>query len=737
MIPQGLSFEPVVPGAFIVAAAVGLCALTLVNYARNLPNAGRFKRGFLLLLRLAAVIAVAILLMRPMRDVSEAVAQQKPAFFVLVDGSRSMNTMDVDGRSRIEAVREAMKRHEAVFTEALKEAGTVEVFTFGENVVPSSLVKVLVASRAEEGATDIAQSLSGLAQAATGRTVTGTLLVSDGRDTAGGPLTTAAAYLRSMRIPVFTTTFGTATETKDVSVSARLAQNFLFRSQPGTLSVNVSQTGYDGWYAKVELYRGDRLEKTEQVRLTSAVHQLRFPIVEEERGLARYTAKVEVLADDADPANNERTVFAQVIDEKAKVLFLEGEPYWDSKFLLRSLQADPNLEVTAIFNMSRRRNKLFAVTQGREDDAGVVRMPTTKDELYQYDCVFLGRGVETLFDAAQLRLFKQYLEERGGGIIFSRGKAYADRSEILAELEPVIWDDGVLARSRFELTPAGAANPIFNFGGNSTDLILRELPEMISIARVKEEKSLAVVLAKTEEQAGEELATIAYQRYGKGRVMTIASTGLWRWAFMRKELAHYDRVYAKFWGQMIRWIVYGSDFLPGQDISFNLDRVSYQPGEAVTLAVQTKLIDSDAYRPRIVVKGPGGDPVELRPAAAGNNLYTAVFAPEREGEYEAVLHNNIGAPQTDTARFVVYSDSIETRHVAANPDLMRQIAELTGGRVLRPEEWTTLPRESASRAMDMAHKAKPVDVWDGYSLFGLVVGLLALEWLIRRRAGLL
>ena len=118
-------------------------------------------------------------------------------------------------------------------------------------------------------------------------------------------------------------------------------------------------------------------------------------------------------------------------------------------------------------------------------------------------------------------------------------------------------------------------------------------------------------------------------------------------------------------------------------------------------------------------------------------MYTAAFAPEKEGEYEAILHNNLGAPETDTVQFVVYSDSIETRHVAANPDLMEQIAKSTGGRVLTPDEWDELPRESSARVTETTHKPKPVDVWDRYAVFGLLVGLLAFEWLIRRRAGLL
>ena len=156
---------------------------------------------------------------------------------------------------------------------------------------------------------------------------------------------------------------------------------------------------------------------------------------------------------------------------------------------------------------------------------------------------------------------------------------------------------------------------------------------------------------------------MAHQRYGKGRTMTIGATGLWRWAFMPEDLSKYDQVYKEFWNQTILWLTNESEFFPGQDITFKLNKYAYNVFEPVRLNVQTKLVDASRYKPVIEISGPKVAKTEigLSPDPKDPSLYSAFFTPEAEGEYTAVLKNNIGEPKQDQARFTAYSDTEETR----------------------------------------------------------------------------
>jgi hypothetical protein len=84
---------------------------------------------------------------------------------------------------------------------------------------------------------------------------------------------------------------------------------------------------------------------------------------------------------------------------------------------------------------------------------------------------------------------------------------------------------------------------------------------------------------------------VVYQRYGKGKVMSIGASGLWQWGFLPERLEEYDDIYGRFWSQMIRWLVSGSEFLPGRDVSFQIDKSAYRPREMVRMTVSAKLVD--------------------------------------------------------------------------------------------------------------------------------------------------
>ncbi len=748
---ENVIFDPPFPKEYIIGAGVLLAVLTVLNYLRENPSAGWFRRTVLAVFRLAVIIGLTIVLMRPMMIEPQLVREGKPIFTVMVDTSESMNTRDTDADgefdentpSRLEAVTSALDAGNNTFLRELRQDYDVQVCEFSDSMSLANLEELLHREKATGPKTDIATALMNVTNMAPQREKVGVLLVSDGRDNLGGDAARAAAFLKPLNIPVWTTTVGTTAETKDLQVAARLNQSFLFAKQLASLNVDVSQAGYTGWYARVELFREGKSMGVKQIKLKSGSERISFPIKEDTKGAFQYTVEATPLRGEMDTGNNRRSVFVRVVDDKSRVLLVEAKPDWESKFLLRALQADPNLQVTSIFFIKP--GKSLAITEklsysGREKTAvsDSVRMPRTKDELFQYDCVILGRGIDSLFTSDELNLFKDYLEERGGSLVFARGKSYFAQNEVFAQLEALVWDEGAVRDARFHLTSAGAVNPIFDFGeSRRAEAIIRELPEMVSITRVKQEKSLAVVLAKSGTGV-DEMATIAYQRYGKGKVMTIASAGLWKWAFMPEKLSHYDEVYAKFWGQMIRWLMSGSDFLPGQDITFRTEKSSYNLGETVPLVIQTKLVDAKEYKPKIEIVPPSGEAttVDVVMEEDGSGFYTSSFLPEEQGEYEAVLHNNIGQPTDSRVRFTVYSDSVERRFVASDSGLMARVAQITGGEALTIEDWGGLPGLVRDFNLASVEEVKPEDIWDSFKWFSLIVALLTVEWFLRRRAGL-
>ena len=236
-----------------------------------------------------------------------------------------------------------------------------------------------------------------------------------------------------MNVPVWTVPLGTSIEPKDIFITAKLSSNFVFVGQPASIQVSLNGVGFSDSYAKVNLYREDEYVTSEQVQIRGGRAELSFPILEEVKGLYQYKVEVEPLEDESDKYNNQRTIIAKVTDEKTRVLVVEADPHWDSKFLLRALRSDTNIEVTSIFQMNR--FKTFAIVESVSEDEMFdkkvvqgARIPKTKEELFKFDCIFLGKDIDLTFTDEELELFKSYLTERGGNIVFFRGKPYYDRN---------------------------------------------------------------------------------------------------------------------------------------------------------------------------------------------------------------------------------------------------------------------------------------------------------------------
>jgi len=742
-------FKPVIPVSILLGVgAVGLGAI-IGGYAWGAQGTGKIRKLCLALLRSAALAAMLLILARPMILQPEESVSDRPSFSILVDASESMNTEDMDGKSRYRAAVAALfdKRGNPLIPE-LFQRFRVKLYSFAKEARLCSGVDLASRQQAEGKATRIAKALMDVMERGTDKPE-GVLLISDGRSNeidSRASVNNTARYLRTMKVPVWTAPVGEATEVKDVYVVTKLSSSYLLADQPGSIHASVTGSGYADWNVKLNLYREDTYLTSMQVTLRGGHAEVSFPIREARKGVFQYRIEVEALPGEADTQNNERCVVARVVDEKVKVLVVEATPHWDSKFLLRALRADMNIEVTSIFHINR--NKTFAVVEKISEDNALtktvapgIKMPKTKAELDRYDCIFLGKGIDDVFSSKELGLLRDYVSRRGGSMVFFRGKPYSTRSPELARLEPVTWGQGSLRDARFELTGPGKSNPMFDYQPHERqgDVIVRELPAMTSVTRVDDQKSLAVILAQTKDSAyGDKMATVAYQRYGKGKVMTIAAAGLWQWGFLPQPLQEYDDIHARFWGQMIRWLISDSEFLPGRDISFVVDRNTYTPGESVRLAISARLVDPRRYRPYVELTDPSGETVRLVPRlqADSDNVYAAHFNPEKQGQYKAVLHNNIGQPKSDMVRFTVYDDSLEARSVHADRDLLQQLAETTGAESLGLAQIQTLPKKIKAFARLSRERTKPRDIWDRRWVFGILIGLFGFEWLLRRVSGL-
>jgi hypothetical protein len=276
-------FDPLVSIPLLLGIGVLTGLVVLLVYARTARGMRRFLWIALVLMRIGVLCGLIILLIAADGLIHRG-GQDKPALSVLVDTSQSMNTKD-DENQPIRGRHRALQARRRPSHEARQELRvSCSVSTKG---LPAH--GVAIPGRQQAGGRPgnaIGAALTDAVEAArtTGR---GILLLSDGRSNELDPqssMRSAARYLRTLKVPVWTVPVGTASEVKDIHVLARLNSNFLLAGQPASVNVSLMGTGYTDWTANIHLYREDKPVASKQVMLENGHAETSFPIREEQRG---------------------------------------------------------------------------------------------------------------------------------------------------------------------------------------------------------------------------------------------------------------------------------------------------------------------------------------------------------------------------------------------------------------------------------------------------------------------
>ena len=716
----------------------------------------------LALLRAGALVVVVWLLAGPMLDETPQRAPTPPRVVLLADTSASMARADCgDGGeevSRLTALRRTWLA--PPFIDALRRGADVRVLAFDERTRP------LPATSGDDAAANGAETrlFEALEQAATqddGDSGGGDVLVlSDGHDTQRGVDLQAVARLAQLRWRVHAVPVGRPDTSPDVALTAWADADYVMQGQPVTIHASVTQRGFTGQAAAVDLLEEGRLIQSRPIAFHGdAPVQVAFEVrPESDAATPTMVRGYEVVVrpepggpEESHADNNDRWVFVQVTRERMRVLLLEGQPYWDTRFLARTLAADPQVDLTSVFQTSGQRTLVRRSVAGVERDAGEAGtvVPRSAVELAPFDVVILGRGIEAFFPGEQAVALVDYVQGRGGALVLARGRPFVDdarAAELTAGLAPVEWGRGVTDELALRVTAEGRRSPLVAGPSPAVGAVITHLPGLVAATRVERARAAAVVLLEQRTSGGGGAATpmaaLAYQSAGAGRVLAVLGDGLYRWAFLPTKLAEYDSAYALFWARALRWLAAGGEFLPGQSVSLQLDRLATQPGEPVSVTVTTRYATDEPLEATLTATGPGGDvqTLQLTQPLAQEPRYTATVTPRGRGVYrvELVASGEPGQPTiTASARLAVYESSVETADTSARPEVLRAVAQTGGGRV-----WSVDEPEALLRYVEDAAAARRVEPRSDYAFSRpiaavLIVGLLMLEWIGRRRAGMM
>src|SRR5688572_28711612 len=665
---------------------------------------------------------------------------------VLVDVSRSMRLADAeDGAARLDRAKAIVRDLQS----RLSSEYRIEVLSFGESLAAAPDVERLAATARRS---DLSGAVADLTERYKSTRIAGVIVLSDGGDTAPQEADTG----QSTTAPVITVGIGDTSPAKDREVANLTAGEPLLPGASIDLSVSATSTGFGTEAVELRVSANGRPVDTRRVTPSAdgaPVHAV-FTVSPEPDVPTVYTVEIPSAADELAAENNTRSVLVPPQTGRRRILILEGAPGYEHTFLKRALGQDPGIDVDAVVRKGQNddgRDTFYVQADPSRMAALSSGYPSKRSELFAYDAVIFGNIEADFFTREQLSLTAQFIAERGGGLLVLGARSFDRQGLAGTALEQALPIDLTSNRNTIKLAAAQVATNEPNKPALTTDGLLHpatrlavspddnrqkwsELPALASMAQVGGARPGAQVLAVALTAGGNPQPLIAAQRYGQGRSMVFAGEASWRWRMLRPAT---DNSYETIWRQLARWITAGAQgpvmiAAMSPSVAGVTDRVSVIVRDEDFLPVPNAEV-------AVQITAPTGEKRTLVAALSNpqEGRYAVASRFDQSGVYrvEAVASRGSTRLGGSSRPVLVGGVDLELMQPRLNDAVLRRLSSETSGRYIPAERADELPSLIRASRVD-AGTPEMRDLWhNGWSLLA-IIGLLATEWVARRRAGL-
>jgi uncharacterized membrane protein len=734
----------------IVVFAGGLAWLIWRQLPDAAPRVRNWRAWAVWGLEAATVALLLLLLWEPAITVAELKSEQN-IIAVLVDDSRSMAIADAgaDGRTTREAA--AVKTLEDGVLAGLQKKFQTRVYRLDGGLTrldglagqkdSAQLDGLVAGARPGAGSTHINAGLRQLTAETSDLPVGAVVLLSDGAENSGGIDVETIDALHNRRLPVHMIGFGKEKAAHDLEIDDAVVAAKAMANSRMTATVSFHQRGYAGQKATLDVKDGDKLLASKQVTLdrdgVDSSETMFFNAGD--AGVKSIGFQLEPLPGEENAANNAVSRLVDVSGEQRRILYVEGEPRWEFKFIRRAEEEDKGVQIVSMLRTTE--NKIYR--QGIADPSELADgFPVKAEDLFKYQAIIIGSVEAQYFTPVQQELLREFVDKRGGGLLFLGGRfALGDggwASSSLADLFPTFLpnEKGTFHRdpATVLLTPAGAESPITRILDDRATNIerWRKLPYLSDYQDPGAPKPGATVLAQM--VAGRTMPLLVTQNYGRGKTAVLATSGTWRWQ-MSSALG--DPSHDLFWQQLLRWLAADS---PGQVAAAMPQQTLMDEGHVQMTVVardQEFTPAADAHVSAHVM-GPGGmsATVDLTPVPNTPGTFAMDWTAETPGSYVAEVTAERGTTELgkDVIAFRREDGVAENFHTEQNRELLEKLSDETGGRYWGQNELGRLAKEiSYSEAGISVRDTK--ELWDMPVVFLLLLGLISADWLLRRKWG--
>lgn len=684
---------------------------------------------------------------------------------------------ELDRVPRVEIARRLLSEKPDGWLNELSKSFLVEFRVFGGKSLPTELETL--AETVQQPPDGLAPTLTNLTSALDAASsdqespIRAFVVLSDGRETSGGDPVTAARRWRDLNAAIYPVLIGSERRPQDIVLESVDVPPTAYLNDKPLMKVTFLAAGFEGEGLNITVEKKDGEAQSKLVTVPKSDSGLppsvtaEFPLDATVLGRFEYTVRTDVKPGETRDDNNARDFTLTVIDDKARVLLVDGEARWEFRYLENLFSRDQRIRFERVLFEQPYLGVLNDTFFPRQLQFGTPETPIERSPLADFDLVIVGDIAPRDLPESVLLQFEKFVADIGGTLVFIGGKRHMPlqfRSATLDKLLPLTNARSVAALDgpntlphqrgfRLRLTPDGERETPFQLaaGAEENRSVWKSLPghPWVMIGNVKAGATALAVADDGQAMPAEmerSRALIVQQYYGLGQTLWLGFDSTWRWRHRAGDLHHH-----RFWGQLARtaaqnkasagneFVKFGlesTDVTAGQDVVFRArwtpQTMSRRPNVKATVEVFPRQ-DAKADQPLASV--------DLTPDTTRPAVHQGKWLAPQPGEFRAVLKIE-GPPLSGAVEKEIAADFLvrgqltqETADVTATRTLLDQIAQTSAGRLLLPNQLDELPK--LIQPLDLStSETQEITLWDHWFLLALLFALLTGEWIIRKWNGL-
>jgi len=744
---SGLGFSTPMP---IWVWAMVLLAIGLVVWLSYHGLSGsNWVRTVLGAIRWCVVVFLLVLALGPQIE-RQRILIEPDRVIVLLDASGSMNMPEfaADGSltTRGAQLSEMLDENSGTFEELAKES-SLDVYTFASRTtkvvgLPNTDPSVI----ADSAPTSLSGSIQSALTSAGTSPISGIVLFSDGQSH-DEPSPALIESLLSSGVRVISVPIGSSDPVHDASIRLIESPRAVFAKDRVPLRVLGNTDGYNnGDEILIELIdqsTGQALTSTTQFVGQQPGIDADLSHTFTEPGTKNLIVRMTPQGASTDLVidNNEQSIELSVVSEPMRVLYIDGHPRWEYRYLKNILMREDTINATTMLLASDRR----FIEEGQPLSGPV---PDSLDAWEPFDVVILGDVRPELFSESQLTSLKAHIETRGCGLLWIAGEGAT----------PDAWTGSQLAT----LLPmqTGKSDSISNNYARNTPVVMSMTQHANRAGLLsKEDGSTTAVdnpssgwtilrwthsigagdlkpgvatLAHAQELDGQQTrALVTTMRYGGGQIGYVGTDEIWRWRYGRGE-----DLPERFWLPMIRTLARGTIARRASPAGLTISPKHLAPGTDVRVTLElfdNSIIDSLPQRIDAMIKPLStSEPGSQLTLSGGGSRRSGLWTPNEPGVYSmSIAHPLIGTdPITQTIR--VRAAWEESNNPNTDHQALALLSERTNGHILASGELAKLPSILPNRTRITTLPPQTTPLWDRPIILIVLILLLSIEWIGRR-----